>query len=299
MTAVNDDDLEASVDLTAAEFVLGTLSADERAEFRREIVRMPAAARAAADWELRLRPVLEAVPERQAPEAIWTKISRTIDMLEAADDDRTDVATTLLFSPDQTRIDPVMDAQSGPSLKAADEQIVALKARQSELLAKQDALESDIRVARRRAGRARVGAWMGGALAAGLAGFILVQQLDLLPTAQPPERYIAVVSADGSDPAMLVWVDIASEQIFVKPVATEAPNRDQDLELWVIEAGIPRSLGLVEASATVVGRSLGANTLANDAQIAITLEPAGGAPEGLPTGPVVYSGQLVADLTSD
>ena len=67
------------------------------------------------------------------------------------------------------------------------------------------------------------------------------------------------------------------------------------LELWLIAPGDqPRSLGLIEA-----GRPVHINLppdlirrIAADATLAVSLEPPGGSPTGLPTGPVIANGKL-------
>jgi anti-sigma-K factor RskA len=67
------------------------------------------------------------------------------------------------------------------------------------------------------------------------------------------------------------------------------------LELWLIGPGEkPRSLGLIDA-----GRPVHINLpaeliqrIAADATLAVSLEPPGGSPTGLPTGPVIANGKL-------
>ena len=53
----------------------------------------------------------------------------------------------------------------------------------------------------------------------------------------------------------------------------------------------PRSLGLVKAQAERLSLPAGANI--EKASFAVSVEPEGGSPTGAPTGPVLYSGQLV------
>jgi anti-sigma-K factor RskA len=66
--------------------------------------------------------------------------------------------------------------------------------------------------------------------------------------------------------------------------------------LWVIPAdGTPRSLGMIEkAGTTEMAMSAELKAwLVDGATLAVSLEPAGGSPTGLPTGPVIASGKLV------
>ncbi|HBL65788.1 MAG TPA: hypothetical protein DDZ58_07610, partial [Achromobacter sp.] len=64
------------------------------------------------------------------------------------------------------------------------------------------------------------------------------------------------------------------------------------LALWAISPGqAPRSLGVVLPGQTTV---LAPSQLPQQGDtVAITLEPDGGAPNGIPTGPVVLSGKVI------
>ena len=66
-------------------------------------------------------------------------------------------------------------------------------------------------------------------------------------------------------------------------------------ELWLIPAdGKPRPLGLLRADSAVtitIPAELAAQTVSN-AVLAVSLEPPGGSPTGLPTGPVIATGKL-------
>jgi anti-sigma-K factor RskA len=68
---------------------------------------------------------------------------------------------------------------------------------------------------------------------------------------------------------------------------------DKSMELWVIPPGQkPQSLGLVAATGSTAIPLVRPRGLSDIDQLAITLEPHGGSPSGLPTGPVVMSGKL-------
>lgn len=62
----------------AAEYVLGTLSLDERAEVDRRLRREPALARAVAAWERRLDPLAFAIPPVTAPPQAYQAIKSRI-----------------------------------------------------------------------------------------------------------------------------------------------------------------------------------------------------------------------------
>ena len=79
--------------------------------------------------------------------------------------------------------------------------------------------------------------------------------------------------------------------------ASATDVKQRVLELWLIAPGDqPRSLGLIEP-----GRPIHINLpaaliqrVAPDATLAVSLEPPGGSPSGLPTGPVIASGKLTS-----
>ncbi len=121
------------------------------------------------------------------------------------------------------------------------------------------------------------------ALAAGLAVFIGVRPL--------PVPMVAVLSPAGSTAALLVAVAGPDGGLALRPTAAVAVAADKDLQLWALAAGAtkPVSLGVLPAAGKFVPQGVGAGT-----QLLVSLEPKGGSPTGLPTGPVVYGGLLQA-----
>lgn len=135
--------------------------------------------------------------------------------------------------------------------------------------------------------RWRIAAGGAGLLAAGLALFVAVG-----PMLEPSGgRYLAVVQGGGTLPALIVRVDTRTGIAQVRPVNAEAPA-DRSLELWYVGAQGPRPLGLVGAGLSQVKLPAKA---APDGVIAVSVEPPGGSPTGQPTGPVVYTGKLLAE----
>jgi anti-sigma-K factor RskA len=144
----------------------------------------------------------------------------------------------------------------------------------------------------------RVGWWRGLALASLAAAFALAVAV-LMPAHERPEGTIVVVLA-GQDakPALIASVDRAGRFLTVKAIAPVALAGDRALELWMLPGtGNPRSLGLVSAVAPagitrVALRASAEQTLQDIPALAISLEPQGGSPTGLPTGPVLYTGPV-------
>lgn len=68
------DDLDG----LASEYVLGTLSGVARAQFEARLRSDAVAARAVAEWSLRLQPLAEAVPPAIPPAGLWQRIAQEI-----------------------------------------------------------------------------------------------------------------------------------------------------------------------------------------------------------------------------
>lgn len=138
--------------------------------------------------------------------------------------------------------------------------------------------------------RWRVAALASGALAAALALYIA-----LTPPAERP-GYMALLNDAQARPAVAVTIDATRQRITVRPVGALAPG-DKALELWLLpKEGKPRSLGVFphdQRLARTLPAPLAA-ALPEVTALAVSLEPPGGSPTGLPTGPVLYSGPLVA-----
>ena len=149
----------------------------------------------------------------------------------------------------------------------------------------------------------RTGFWKGAtaaalAVAAALAG-VLVLRPALAPhiierEAPVTARLAAPLVPEGTTSMVMARYDPAHAMLRVD--AHVMPDDDRASELWVIPAdGTPRSLGVFGKSGTteVAMTARLRAWLVDGATLAVSLEPAGGSPTGLPTGPVIASGKLV------
>ena len=130
------------------------------------------------------------------------------------------------------------------------------------------------------------------AVAASLALYIAVAPL----RPSPETRFVAVLEAGPGAPAWLVNIDVATQVMTVRPLG-DLLLADRAYELWLIPGpeAQPRSLGLLDAAderAIAISAELGA-AMPQAAAFAVSLEPEGGSPTGLPTGPVVYQGAIL------
>jgi anti-sigma-K factor RskA len=145
---------------------------------------------------------------------------------------------------------------------------------------------------RRRLALWRGAALVGGALAAGLAAIVVLDRV-AFPPAADGRRYMAVVDAEGHEPALLAEVDTRTGVIRVLSLAAETPA-GSSLELWhVPEGAAPRSLGVLTAGEEAQTLRATRETGPLGGIIAVSVEPEGGSPSGAPTGPVIYSGRLI------
>jgi anti-sigma-K factor RskA len=132
-----------------------------------------------------------------------------------------------------------------------------------------------------------------------LAGFATALALALVVLTPPPEAptetMVAVLAGQDAKPVLVASADRAGRILTVKAISPLQPGADRALELWALLAsGNPRSLGLIPATglARLALPSPAGTALQDIPALAVSLEPAGGSPTGLPTGPVLYSGPL-------
>jgi anti-sigma-K factor RskA len=134
------------------------------------------------------------------------------------------------------------------------------------------------------------------ALAASLA-LILVTRVPPEPIAPPaaaPPMIAMLESDQGSDKLVATW-STANRNLTIMPAAGMAPAAGHSHQLWMIGAdGKPKSMGMLHGrqpvSMTVPADDAG--KLADGVTLAVSVEPEGGSPTGLPTGPVIASGPL-------
>ena len=151
--------------------------------------------------------------------------------------------------------------------------------------------------------RRKLNLWRGvaagaSALAASLALVMLTRAPEVPPITAPapaPETMVAMLG-DEQKGGMLVASWNAAENTVKLSAPTPLPGDAAHAhELWVIPAdGTPRSLGTMPAAARVelpVAPQL-SRALQAGATLAVSVEPLGGSPTGLPTGPVIASGKL-------
>jgi anti-sigma-K factor RskA len=281
---MTDEDFDA----LAAEYVLGTLTAEEREGVELLAAEDAALAERIAYWERRLGTLEAMVEPVEPPPELWDKIrARVAEASPGAE----------VFLPEVAPVAPTRRVPPRPPRNVI-------------LLAQ------------------RVKRWRGvAALAAAAAALLLIVGgiERFLPELLPPElrrpvetkivekevekivervvevpqpapgRFVAVLQRDAGAPAFLMTVDVANRTFTVRRVTP--PEAGRSHELWLVSNRFPapRSLGLIGADEFTQRQALAAydpETI-NQATYAVSLEPEGGSPTGVPTGPVLFTGRLV------
>ena len=143
--------------------------------------------------------------------------------------------------------------------------------------------------------------WRGAAIVSAMAAIVLAISLSTVtPTKRPQEMMVVVMSDEKSTPGMTVSWPVQPKgeaKIRIRVMGHETMTPDQAWELWMVPGGDqkPVSLGLintdVEQELTVPRKLMPAM---NEAWgLAMSVEPAGGSPTGLPTGRIMFKGQCV------
>jgi anti-sigma-K factor RskA len=116
------------------------------------------------------------------------------------------------------------------------------------------------------------------------------------PPSPSSAQYVAVLQKDAGSPAFILTVDAATKNFTVRKVGAQ-PEPGKSFELWLISDKLPqpRSLGVIGAAdftARLVLSSYDANTI-NAATYAVTVEQAGGSPDGKPSSAPIFTGKLI------
>lgn len=139
--------------------------------------------------------------------------------------------------------------------------------------------------------------WRAWAVAATIVIAVMVVGQRVLPPAAHKPAAFALVSDPHGNPLWVISVHPEAMRIDMKAVVPNPAPPGKSYELWMLPAqgGSPVPMGLMNPDGTAseqVSDELLAR-LDSAKMLAISLEPAGGSPTGLPTGPVLYTAALV------
>jgi anti-sigma-K factor RskA len=278
----------------AAEYALGTLDADERAQVETMMSVDKDFTAMVQAWEYRLGVLNQMVGSVEPRPEVWNRIKTATGLSEPQ---------APLVLPE-----PPLPAPEAPEAAAPMPVVVD---------------NSNVIRLSSRARRWRNFAAATSAIAAALVAVIAVgtYQPDLLPdalrpkpriqivqveappppAAAPSAQYVALLQKDGGSPAFILTVDAATRKFTIRRVGPPA-DLGKSYELWLISNKLqqPRSLGVV-GSGDFTSRQVLASydpDIVKDATYAVTIEEGGGSPSGKPTSPPVYSGKLIESIPS-
>ena len=137
--------------------------------------------------------------------------------------------------------------------------------------------------------------WRGLGFASTAAAALLVIVLGTRLLDQPQLDYVATLTDDKSQTALVLTGDTGRKALTVRLVGNAPVASDKTLQLWAVpKQGNPRSLGIL-ADKGEVRLALTNAAIGDDvALLAVSLEPKGGSPDpNGPTGPILYKGAWV------
>jgi anti-sigma-K factor RskA len=271
----------------AAEYALGTLDADERTQVETMMSVDSDFTAMVEAWEQKLGVLNQMVGSVEPRPEVWDRIRTAAGLSEPQ---------APLLLPEASLPPPVAPEVDAPAVTVDTSSVIRLSAT---------------------ARRWRNVATLTTAIAAALVAMIAVgaYQPDLLPDrlrpkprtqlvevktapvpAPPSAQYVAVLQKEGGSPAFILTVDGATKNFTVRKVGAAA-EPGKSFELWLISDKLPqpRSLGVIgdgDFTARPVLASYDTDTI-KAATYAVTVEQAGGSPNGQPTSAPVFAGKLI------
>lgn len=226
---------DESLDQLASEYVLGTLSAQERLQVQQRLRHEPALARAVDEWEARLLPLASLAPPQTPSASLWPRIATSIGL--------------------------------APQL-ASRQAFRAVRW-----------LES-------------LAFWRGLSVAGLSAAALMAVLLVMRPTV--PQYLVVLAAPQSQTPGWLVRAATQDMVELVPLMAVQVPA-GQTLQFWTKadDWRAPVSLGLVKPGQSLRVPLDQLPPLQTNQLFELTLEPEGGSPSGLPTGPIQFIGRTV------
>src|ERR1700694_4621989 len=269
----------------AAEYALGTLDADERAQVEtmmsidKDFMVMVEA------WEYRLGVLNQMVGSVEPRPELWDRIRTAVGHSEPQ--------APLVLPDAPPTVAPVVAAPA-PAVDASNVIRLSAQARRWRNVA---TLTSAIAAAL--VAMIAVGAYRPDFLPDGFRPKPRTEVVEAKtpPTSLPPSaQYVAVLQKDGGSPAFILTLDGATRNFTVRRVGAQ-PEPGKSYELWIVSDKLqrPRSLGVVGANDFTARPVLSAYDpeVVSQATYAVTVEQEGGSPTGVATGPIVFTGKLV------
>jgi anti-sigma-K factor RskA len=278
MMAHNEDHIAL-----AAEYALGTLDADERAQVEvmmsvdKDFMAMVGA------WEHKLSVLNQMVGSIEPRAEVWDNIRTAIGHAGPQ-------APLVLPQAPLPRVAPEVRE---PAVVVDTSNVIRLTA-QARRWRSVAAFTTAIAAAL--VAMLAVGVYQPDLLPDGLRPKPRTQVVEVKAPAPPSAQYVAVLQKESGSPAFILTVDGATKNFTVRKVGAQS-EPGKSFELWIVSDKLqrPRSLGVIgrnDFTARPLLSSYDADTV-DKATYAVTLEPEGGSPTGVATGPIVFTGKLI------
>jgi anti-sigma-K factor RskA len=294
----------------AAEYALGTLDADERAQVESMMSVDPDFTAVVVAWEHKLGALNQMVGSVEPRPELWEKIRAAIGHAERQ---------SPIVLPESSPLSAIAEALAahgvvGPVGAPAVAGAPSVETPSVETSAVEPS--NVIRLARSVRRWRRI-AMATSAIAAALVVMIGVgvSMPDLLPDRMRPKQttqvaevkpppsaptasgqYVALLQRDSGGPAFILTVDAATRNFTVRKVGAAA-EPGSSFELWLISDKLPkpRSLGVIGANDFTSRPVLDSYDpdVVRAATYAVTVEQAGGSPDGNPHSAPIFSGKLI------
>jgi len=297
----------------AAEYALGTLDADERAQVEAMMSVDPDFIAVVQAWEFRLGVLNQMVGSVEPSTDLWERIRTAIGL--------TGEAQAPLVLPEPPPIAPAV-ASIEEAMAATEEAgpVPAYTPSPPPVVDETNVVRLDGRVRAYRnlamamtAIAAALLAIIGVQVASpgllpGLGGKPATQVAEVKPTPAPAPvpaptlvpsaQYVALLQGAAGGPAFILTVDGASKNFTVRKVGAPPIDPSKNYELWLISDRLqnrPRSLGVIGTSDFTARPVLASydTDVINGGTYAVTVEQSGGSPDGAPHSQPVFIGKLI------
>jgi anti-sigma-K factor RskA len=296
----------------AAEYALGTLRGAARRRFERLLASDRTLRDLVQDWELRLNLLAESAPAVVPPPRVWQRIEQRLGAAPVRESAVSRWWNSLGF----WRGASLLAAGAAAALAvfvalrppgAPPEQIAALDQRLAGIEGKLAAAEAtperiaalDERLARIESGTTEL-AKTPAELAALTQRLVTIE--NRVTASEPMPSHVAFLTDKDKRPMMEAEIDVVDGRLVLRlNLSLYSDTTNKSLEVWMVppDGGAPRSIGFFPsgrggtAAVLVLPPEIAKALAGSSSALAVSLEPAGGSPTGLPTGPVLFSGNVV------
>ena len=269
----------------AAEYALGTLDADERTQVETMMSVDKDFTAMVRAWEYRLGILNQMVGSVEPPPELWDRIRTAVGHSEPQ---------APLVLPDAPPPVAPVGVEPAPVMDTSNVIRLSSQARRWRNIATFTTAIAAALVA-----MIAVGAYQPDLLPEGLRPRPRTQVVEVKtpPVQAPPSaQYVAVLQKEGGAPAFILTVDGATRNFTVRKVGPSAET-GKSFELWLISEKLPRprSLGVIGGGDFTARPVLASydTDIVNNATYAVTIEQAGGSPDGNPHSAPVFAGKLI------